>query len=173
MHKLAQSFRDLEVYQESFRFQQEVFGVSKKFRLKSTTRSPTRFAAVHAPSEPTWQKAERDHNQSGNNRSRAHEDSSGWLAIESHEHTTGQQDGPPSQRDPCRPKIGDVPKQAHRLPPDCRPPRAAAIKSCIRSSSVAGTRSARNKLSISSDAAPSNTRSRNLAALSSRENSGV
>lgn len=31
MSKLAQSFRDLEVYQESFRFQQAVFEISKQF----------------------------------------------------------------------------------------------------------------------------------------------
>ena len=31
MSKLAQSFRDLEVYQESFRFQQTVFDASKRF----------------------------------------------------------------------------------------------------------------------------------------------
>ncbi len=34
MSKLAQSFRDLEVYQESFRFQQEVFVASKTFPVE-------------------------------------------------------------------------------------------------------------------------------------------
>ena len=31
MSKLAQSFRELAVYQEAFRFQQEIFAVSKRF----------------------------------------------------------------------------------------------------------------------------------------------
>ena len=31
MSKLAQSFLDLEVYQESFRFQQEIFSISKSW----------------------------------------------------------------------------------------------------------------------------------------------
>ena len=34
MSNLAQSFRDLSAYQEAFRFQQEVFGVSKKFPIE-------------------------------------------------------------------------------------------------------------------------------------------
>ena len=34
MSKLAQSFRDLEVYQESFRFQQEVFKISKRLPIE-------------------------------------------------------------------------------------------------------------------------------------------
>jgi four helix bundle protein len=34
MSKLAQSFRDLEVYQESFRFQQEVFEISKRLPVE-------------------------------------------------------------------------------------------------------------------------------------------
>ena len=46
--------------------------------------------------------------------------------------------------------------------------RASAIKACIRSSSSGGIRSACNRLATSCDAAPSNTRSRNRAALWSR-----
>jgi len=34
MSKLAQSFRDLAVYQESFRFQQEVFKISKRLPIE-------------------------------------------------------------------------------------------------------------------------------------------
>ncbi len=34
MSKLAQSFRDLEVYQESFRFQQEIFNISKSWPME-------------------------------------------------------------------------------------------------------------------------------------------
>src|SRR5438552_3876659 len=40
MSKLAQSFQDLEVYQEAFRFQQEIFKVSKAWPMEE------RFALI-------------------------------------------------------------------------------------------------------------------------------
>ena len=66
-----------------------------------------------------------------------------------------------------RPGIEERPVERHSPLPR-RPVRAAAIRECIRSSSIRGTFSARIRLNMSSDAAPLNTRSRNRDALSSR-----
>src|SRR5262249_40170243 len=80
---------------------------------------------------------------------------------------------PPDHGHPARPVIDNFPRDTHRAAPARRPPLAAEIKVCMRSSSSAGTLSARIKLSINSDAAPSKTRSRNRLALSSRLKRGV